>query len=196
VFSLLFLILGCHNTQTEIQQNPAASKAEVKDSASDSGLVEYTTIRLGSWAVTPNIEICSGSPVSKKKIISAFKWWSNISSDYEYGEVVVNSDCSGQKIRPGWIQFKQASKWQLENMECEAYAFIGYDKQGAINRSLVFLDASNDKWIVRHEIGHAFGWDHVPEDQRGHLMNEYVGKNIDGLSVYTLPSQNRSFARQ
>ena len=143
----------------------------------------------GVWTRPPDIEICKDLPVRiAGKIVRELDWWSlNVSSDYTYGEIY-RSACKDEAL-PGVMRFTRADKKTLKITGWSAYATIN-QKDGAfdgpvdISSSIVYLAKDNDSWIIRHEIGHGFGWGHTPASQRGHLMNTYVGTRTVGLNEY------------
>jgi hypothetical protein len=149
----------------------------------------YTVIQGAGWSSPPNIQVCEDSPFSAKKIEKELKWWQQLAPSYQYGEITT-AICGEFDTPDGTIRFTRANSETLSTNKWAAYANTKLNDDGTIKWSKVSLDESNDSWIIRHEIGHAFGWDHVPEEQLGHLMNTHVGDNIDGLQAYTIRNQD------
>jgi hypothetical protein len=185
------MILSCNNFSLDKAAPTPSQEYEVEvefvASAVESPMI-YTPILGGSWSSSPNIEICEDSPISARRIIKELKWWSRLTPSYSYNELII-SDCD-YPIESGWIRFTVADPSLLESNGWSAYAYTDFNRDWSINYSRVSLNELNNKWIIRHEIGHAFGWDHVPEKQEGHLMNTHVGCNIEGLSSYRIRDRN------
>jgi hypothetical protein len=199
MISLILLLLSC--TPNASVATPATEFVVVVDTATTE--VVFLPSISGIWTEPPNIEICKELPKhTRRAIISELGWWKRqISTDYEYGDVYI-STCKDDDVHSGVMRFELADPDVLQKNGWEAYArVIPTDNQFddgtyEIDHARVYLDNKNGVWIIRHEIGHGFGWDHPPGDHDSHLMNTYVGTNTSGLDEYKAATSRQKKATQ
>ncbi len=145
----------------------------------------YNLVLDAKWVEPPKIIICDDMPVSTSKVIRDLDFWSEISDDYQYDLVPEFSKCDG-KINEGEIRFTKADPRILTHFNWRAYTLQVFNKEetSKMNGAQVYLTEDNDMWTIRHEIGHAWGWDHVTNEKEGHLMHFCAGKDPWGLESY------------
>lgn len=146
------------------------------------------------WWTTPNVEICEDSPVDVEDVLDALEWWEDISHEYEVGEILIGATCE-EPTDIGTIRVTRADPDYLKQRGAEAYArwdtfnpIIMTDDPDApdeiVGWAEVFLAPGNGKWTIRHEFGHAFGWNHVLFDDKWHVMSKSSGWIKQGLEDY------------
>lgn len=145
----------------------------------------YSLFLEAKWDSTPYIEICDDLPKSAKNILGELDFWKELSNDYIYEENFRYSDCS-EPLAAGWIRFTKADKEILKKYGWRAYTYQAIDlyNDDLMVAAEVSLTSKNNQWVVRHEIGHAWGWGHSAEE--GHLMYECSGHDTWGLERYDL----------
>jgi hypothetical protein len=138
----------------------------------------------GHWNHPPTIEICAETPIDRDHILDQFDWWYNEISDvYDYEEVIYSS-CS-EDIKNGTIRVEKFSSGKEYLGEKKAAAFTYYShKSGSqhMNWAHIYLRGSNTDRTIRHEIGHAFGWNHFEDPD--HLMYSGGGEETYDLEIY------------
>lgn len=145
----------------------------------------YSLFLEGTWESVPQIEICDNLPKSSKSVFKELSFWKELSDSYFFEDNFRHSDCS-KPLSAGWIRFSKADKEVLKKYGWRAYTYQAVDiyDDDLMAAAEVFLTSQNNNWIIRHEIGHAWGWGHSTEE--GHLMYECSGHDTWGLERYDL----------
>ena len=164
---IAFLLIGCQ------------SDTSGRETLISSGL----PVLCGNWIQSPDIEICNNMPISVRKIVSNLKWWRRLSAIYTYNNLN-RSDCQ-TPTKIGWIRFSSADRNFLSKNRWLAYTTVKINNYGNVDYAEIFLKKENNNWVIRHEIGHAYGWQHAPEYRVNHLMHPSpIGRGTRGLEIY------------
>lgn len=156
----------------------------------------------GPWYLPPpvvwtphTLEMCENCPINPDRILDEMDWWWNINNAYTYEHVIYDSPCYGTPDN-GVIRFTKADFKALSRLDAAAYTNpiqeeqvleeeTGYFTIDVVRYSAtVYFHWANGKQIIRHEIGHAWGWGHTFLDEPGHTMSPNPGKAIDGLEYW------------
>jgi hypothetical protein len=156
---------------------------------------------VGEWLERPHtIEICPDNRVSEERILEQANWWhETVHPDYTYFEQdqMIHSDCD-ELVESGVVRIRRATFGEVLDHSASAWASYSWehdviveeDEHSSTTRynNLEYLDACtvsigklNTKWVIRHEFGHCWGWDHTLNDEWTHLMSPKVGHDIEGL---------------
>ena len=141
------------------------------------------------WLEPPVIEICIEE--QRDLIIESLDWWKSISDEYEV-LTIRSSDCE-TAAGYGIIRFTLAEEEYLVANNYVAYTgtifsiedlyedpYHGWLREQLI--AVVYLRKGASKNTVRHELGHAWGWQHT--ERLFHLMSPYGGTGIVELDTY------------
>lgn len=144
--------------------------------------INYHPTQSRLWhSETVEVIICPDNPVKISKIEQAFEEVSAINPKYTF-DCMYAEDCSGGEPSEGeiWI-----TKFRSEDRGLFDLALTtSYGEPGgcSIDWAIIYLRKKNSIPVIKHEILHAFGWNHVPES--GHLMSGNSG------IVTTAPSED------
>lgn len=125
------------------------------------------------WNRPPTIEICHDVPVEPEFIMDQFDWWHDeVSEEYVY-ENYFYSDCS-EPVSKWTIRLQHGDEERMDEKNFlgtakRTYANI-FKSPYIIRHVVINLREGNPEGVIRHEIGHAFGWNHFEDPD--HLMYE------------------------
>jgi hypothetical protein len=157
----------------------------------------YRTLAVhGEWLEKPDtLELCDDLNVDHDRVLEQVNWWHNeINPAYPKftWDDVVYSDCLDE-VMPGTIRVRKSEAAEVIRDAASAWAEYSWsykvveDPPGSFN-SDNYIDACtvnigklNTKWVIRHEFGHCWGWDHTELDQWSHVMSPWVGRDTEGL---------------
>lgn len=154
--------------------------------------VSYHTV----WLDKPTtLEICDDLNVNHERAIEQVNWFYlelDSSYPYFYEDDIVYSDCE-MPAEYGTIRVKRAETGRVVKDTAAAWAEYQYDyvtiedPPGSYNSYDVLSSCTlsigklNTDWVIRHEFGHCWGWDHTESDHWSHLMSPWVGRSLEGL---------------
>jgi hypothetical protein len=177
----LLLLIGCAAPDRELQIN-------------------------GEWVDKPHsLEFCDDLRVPGERVLEQANWFhEEISSDYPFftWDDVYWSKCN-ELIEPGVVRVQRSTFGEVLNHGATAWAQYSWesmvveDPPGSYN-TVIYMDGCtvnigrlNTKWVIRHEFGHCWGWDHTANDDWTHLMSPYVGHDTAGLEY--VPSETWTY---
>ena len=134
------------------------------------------------WKADPIIVNCMGNLIEEETIKKAVHYWAKKNEhilfyQYDYQKNV----CDQNKVE-GFITLK-VDKSLLE----DGTSVLARTKKYMINGRILSVEISyrpgtyNDKLLLEHELGHAFGFAHVKSSEKDHIMNpwyEDMGQNF------------------
>ena len=158
----------------------------------------------GEWYFKPDtIEICSDVKVSPARIIHAAAWWAQyINDDYpvfKYIDYINVEDCVYDTLDPWVVRVHHASIEEMIRLNANAWVSYKWDREveqgenGNYNNveylagCMLYANPINTDWVLRHEIGHCWGWDHTHE--RKHLMSKNVSPDPSTEGLEIIPSE-------
>jgi hypothetical protein len=161
-------------------------------------LKHYDLYMQSEWLIEPDtLEFCNTNLVNPDRILEQMDWWFELNPAYTYYNVVYDADCNNL---PNWgvIRFDRSdikylmqadaaaySERQMESLVYQDPPDSGrYFNESYMTGCTVRIRKFNTKWTIRHEIGHCWGWGHVPENQQGHVMSTVSGQSTYGLENY------------
>tara|TARA_A100001015_G_scaffold295699_1_gene374985 strand:- start:237 stop:734 length:498 start_codon:yes stop_codon:yes gene_type:complete len=138
---------------------------------------EITNFRAAAWKYPPIVVDCTFGAIEEKRINDAIKFWDNI--DHKIGFVEMNPSsetCMNDQIH-GFIIIKNAElEWPTIGKTYRKGSRLGIVDSALIHLS---IGGANLPKLLEHELGHAFGYNHLDID--GHIMNsnyDYSGYNF------------------
>jgi len=137
------------------------------------------------WNEPPIIEFCDDVPLDSEYILDQFDWFHyEISNSYSY-QYVIYSSCEEDRDL-GVIRVKLANPKTLERLGAAAYVndfeIEKHNGRYIMLGATINLTEFNLENAIRHEIGHAYGWNHFSDEE--HLMSGNGGWKTYGLDNY------------
>lgn len=153
---------------------------------------EHDPYTRGQWADQPVVVICDDNVVNVVRILNQMDYWLDINTTYDYQYSTWKS-CNTPQT-PGTIRFRVSDPEYLREEGIAAYSKVTVrneyieDEPGLwyehhiVDSATVYIHKTNSNQTLRHEIGHAFGWEHV--FYPGHVMSPSSGDSTEGLEDY------------
>ena len=120
----------------------------------------------------PIILNCIGPELSEEKIRSSLEFWAEYGDTYAFIENNPSkSTCENDFLR-GFIMLKEVPTDSLDG-----YAIAKTRSEVKFMRivaATIYFESGtwNLQWLTEHELGHAFGYKHVPE--KGNIMHPFL----------------------
>jgi len=143
------------------------------------------------WEEAPKVRVCEDSPASLEQVIEDLIWWYDLNPAYTVASVDTGP-CEFRAPR-GWIYVKQEDPIGIFE-QAGAAGLTDWEGQstGAMTSATVMLLPDADLVleeevhlrILRHEMGHAWGWCHAGP---GHIMGG--GESSAGMEEYGKPTK-------
>lgn len=131
------------------------------------------------WKEAPTIELCEDLGTKSSLVTQQLKWLMRISISYEY-EGPLQASCH-TKPKQGTLRIQKADPKELAEKEAEAFAHL--EHQHFLRYAIVYLPKDAKAEVIRHELLHAYGWDHFPDYD--HLMyHDGIGPETYELDLY------------
>ena len=115
-------------------------------------------------------------------------WWNEeVSYVYIYNDVIY-TDCT-EKIEDGVIRFQQGDQERMEKRDAAGATYNRFNfRIGSLNKmryaEIGLLDYGSFDVVIRHEIGHAFGWGHMEDPNSLMYFQLNTVMSPEGLDEY------------
>ena len=143
-------------------------------------------------APVQSIQFCHATQVPPRKVMPDFEWWAELNPQYPVPEWTWDN-C--EEPTPLYvIRINMTDPAMLEKLNAIAYTYVdshvswvegseASHTTWAWSSSDIYIRPSNNHSTIRHEIGHAYGYDHV--SWSGHLLSESgSGRDTCGLETF------------
>jgi hypothetical protein len=141
------------------------------------------------WSQPPDIFICDVATVDEGQVIEAVEYWQELG--FEFGVIIDDYNCTyndDEDYRniylPNTIFIYPEYKKLKEDKAGVAIRSIDEETQETYS-TVIEIRTFKDR-VIRHELGHALGWEHT--NQLGHIMYPKLsgsGLDAEGLSPDT-----------
>jgi len=143
---------------------------------------EYPPTLLARWKDPPTVEVCIDTAFTVEEVQEALDWWQELSPNYEYNDLTTSSCINSPRglIR---ITYMEEDPQIGGTTHRKYYPTTDPEMRSAI----ISIEDTAPFWHLLHELGHAWGWNHTPEEDHSHLMcRESCTLGTEGLDTYPL----------